>query len=51
MDNQAFRFEDDRERVTAVANMAEPTTAGVLIRKFEELQLKCSPIEWTVANG
>ena len=51
MDNRAFRFENDRDRVTAVANMCEPVIAGSLVRKFEELQLKSTSFRGMVAHG
>jgi len=44
MDQRAYRFEEDRDRVKATANMFDPRIAALLVQKFEQLQLNSTKL-------
>ena len=51
MDQRAYRFEKDRERVQATANMFDPRIASLLVQKFEELQLNSTKLAWGTGHA
>jgi hypothetical protein len=52
MDLRAYRFEEDRERFKATANMFDPCIAAKLFQKFvEQQQTNSTKLIWAAANG